>query len=107
MVIYSNLNGNRTLIEKVADIQRIIRDLHQDLPFLHLELHGALQICCRGSWYKYESFSEPFVAVEKSSHGALFLSVRFEDIDIATGEVVTHGAENFYPFDLIETIVIE
>lgn len=107
MVIYSNLNGNRSLIEKVADMQRIIRDLQQDLPFLHLELRGTLQICCRHSWYKYESFSEPFISIEKSSHGALFLSVRFEDIDMATGEVIAHGAENFFPFDLIETIVIE
>lgn len=107
MVIYSNNNGNRELIERLANFQQSYLDVQKSLPFFSIELKGAIQIRCRGQWYKFEYYEDPTISFEKSVHGALFLVVRFNAIDLATGELIEKGINNYYPFDLIETIVIE
>lgn len=107
MVIYSILNDNRELLERFANFQQSYLDVKKYLPFFSIELRGAIQICCRGQWYKFEYYEDPIIRFEKSVHGALFLVVRFNAIDLATGELIEKGINNYYPFDLIETIVVE
>lgn len=107
MVIYSNLNGNRELVERFANFQKYCIDMQKSLPFFLVELKSAIQVCCRGQWYKYECYEDPILAIEKSVHGALFLAVRFNDIDLSTGELMNEDNYNYYPFELIEQIVIE
>lgn len=107
MVIYNKQNGNRELIEKFAELQKNYLNIPPELSFLVLTMEGSLQIGVSGKWYKYEYFNHPFVSIIKSAHGVSFLQVTFDEVDLSTGEITEKDAINYYPFELIDRIVVE
>lgn len=107
MVIYSNLSGNRQLVELFVSFQRRFLGLPEELSVFKLEMKSALLICCRGKWYRYNPSNMPYLDIIKSVHGALFLQITFSDVDEDSGEVLASGVVNYFPFDLIETIEVE